>query len=57
MWEDGDTVGNGDPSGDEDKDEDGDRDEDKDEDKGNPAVTKRNQLIAELLWAKYGKQP
>ena len=51
-WEDGGTRGDGEVVGDE--NEDGDEDGDEDED--NSAVTKRNQLIAELLWAKYHKQ-
>jgi len=50
-WEDGDTRGDGELVGDE--NEDGDEDGDEDED--DPAETKRNQLIAELLWAKYHK--
>ena len=52
-WEDGDTGGDG---GRGDGRPTGDEDEDEDEDEDNPAVTKRNQLIAELLWAKYGEQ-
>ena len=54
AWEDGDTTGDG---GRGDDGPTGDEDEDGDEDEGNPAVIKRNQLIAELLWAKYGEQP
>lgn len=30
--------------------------EDEDEDEDDPAVRKRNQLVAELLWAKHGEQ-
>jgi len=50
-WEDGDTRGDGELAGDE--DEGGGEGGDEDEDEDDPAVTKRNQLIAELLWAKH----
>ena len=51
-WEDG-NAGEGDGQGNERVH---DNDDSEDEDEDDPAVRKRNQLIAELIWAKYGGQ-
>ena len=51
-WEDYNTEGSGQGNENDGGSGEGD-DDDGDDDDDNPAVSKRNQLIAELLWAKY----